>query len=82
MKGLLEEEAQVQEMTLAMAQSAVWLALERSKIRKGELARRLRVSPPYVSNLLGRGENMTVKQLGRVLWAMGFEVRFKLVRRA
>jgi transcriptional regulator with XRE-family HTH domain len=73
---------QAEEMTLAMAQSWICIALRRSKVKKSELARRLGVSRPYVSNLLSGGENLTLRQLARVMWALGFEVRFDIVNRS
>lgn len=73
--------SQIGEATVTMAQSTICEAMERANVRPSELARRLQVSRPYVSKLLNGGANLTVRQLARVLWALGFEVRFTLARR-
>ncbi len=70
----------IDEITIAMAQAQICDAMKRAKVRPSELARRLRVSPPYVSRLLHQGENMTIAQLARVFFALGYEIRFKLVK--
>jgi transcriptional regulator with XRE-family HTH domain len=66
------------EMTLASAQVMIFKA--KGKQRGTDIAKTLGCSRPYVSNLLSGGENLTLKQLGRVLAALGYEVRFKLVK--
>lgn len=65
------------ELTLAMAQSLIASSL--SRVKKRDVAKRLGTSPSYLSNLQKGETDLTMRQLGRVLAAAGFEVRFWLV---
>lgn len=57
------------------ARGAVLGAFSASGISRSELARRLGVSRPYVTNML-KGENLTVHQMARIFDACGFELCF------
>lgn len=65
------------EMTLAMAQSQMFAAM--ANVKKKDVAKRLGVTPPYVSSLFKGDTDVTMRQFGRVLAASGFEVRFWLI---
>ncbi|EMJ97120.1 helix-turn-helix domain-containing protein [Leptospira sp. WS58.C1] len=46
-------------------------AMQGIGINQKELAERLQVTPGYISRLLGGSENVTVKQVAKVLYALG-----------
>ena len=48
--------------------------LESQGMTQAELARRLNVSPPFVSRLLSGNPNLTLKTLGRIAHALGVRV--------
>lgn len=52
-------------------------------LTQAEVARRLRVSPPYVANVEAGRTNLTVGQLTNIATAMGvgLEIRFPTVER-
>lgn len=68
------------ETALAMWGSTLAGALKKGRVRQNELARRMRVSPPYISAVLS-GDNLTLTQASRLLWACGFEIRITAVPR-
>ena len=56
-------------------------AMERKRISRADLARRLGSSPAYVTQLLRGKRNLTLKSLTRVATALGLEVSLSLVSR-
>lgn len=52
--------------------------MEAQKITKTELARRLKVAPSWVTKFF-QGENLTLRTLVRVAFAVGFRVDLKLM---
>jgi transcriptional regulator with XRE-family HTH domain len=68
-----DEEFQKLELVLTIA-SELRLAMEKTRVSQAELARRLRVTPQYVSQLLrDEGHNMTLGTLARL--AKALEIR-------
>jgi len=55
--------------------------MERRRITRLELARRLGVRPSYVTKLLSGRENMTVKTMEKMAEAVGYRVVISLKRR-
>lgn len=45
---------------------------------RAKLARRLGVSPPYISNVLAGKENLTLEQIARIFRPLGFRLEFQL----
>lgn len=58
-------------MTRRKIASTLSGALTRSGLTQAELARRLRVSQPRVSQILSGDKNLTVKSLARLARALG-----------
>jgi transcriptional regulator with XRE-family HTH domain len=57
----------------------IYALMERKKINKAELARRLGKSRAYVSKVLCGEANITIKTLAKILNALGAKVEFKIV---
>ncbi len=57
----------------SMIYRAVFAAIEKSGVSRAEMARALGVTRPRVSQIL-RGENITLKTLGALLWSCGQQV--------
>jgi transcriptional regulator with XRE-family HTH domain len=75
----LEDERREFERALLAGQAADLLVALRSslKLSQRELARRLGISESRISQVLAGGENLTLKSISDLGWAMG--VRFELV---
>ena len=69
----------VEETALAMAQSAIQTAIDKSGISRTEMARRMKCNRSLVSRLLSGSHNLTVKTMARSMAVCGFEVRFEPV---
>lgn len=69
-----------EESTLAMAQSVIQNALNQSALSVATVARRMGVDPGSVLHMLRGDYRLTVKELGRIVAACGFEVHFRLKR--
>ena len=67
----------VEETALAMAQSAIQTAIDKSGISRTEMARRMKCNRSLVSRLLSGSHNLTVKTMARSMAVCGFEVRFE-----
>lgn len=63
-----------EELLFGEATDTIAALLQSLNIRRSELARRLRVSPGRVSQILSGGENLTLRTLGAIGWALG--IRF------
>lgn len=66
-----------EEMLFGEATDTVEALLESLGMTRAELARRLQVSRGRVSQILSGDENLTLKSLGALGWALG--IRFELV---
>jgi len=66
------------EQSVLMAAAAGWIRIlmERRKISRAELARRIGRSKPYVTQLLRAPSNLTLRTLSDVAWAL--HARFTL----
>jgi len=67
----------IEESALAMAQSTIQNAINRSGISRAEMARRTGRNRSFVSRILSGTHNLTVKTLARSMAVCGFEVRFQ-----
>lgn len=68
-----------EELALAMAQAEMQNALNDSKLRRTDIAKKLGVSRPFISKMLRGDYNLTVKAMSRVFAACGYELRFERV---
>lgn len=66
------------EQAVLMAAASGWIRIlmERRKVSRAELARRIGKSKPYVTQLLRASSNLTLRTLAEVAWALG--ARFTL----
>lgn len=66
------------EQAVLMAAASGWIRIlmERRKVSRAELARRMERSKPYVTQLLRAPSNLTLRTLAEVAWALG--ARFTL----
>jgi transcriptional regulator with XRE-family HTH domain len=67
----------IEETALAMAQSTLQNAIDKSGISRTEMARRMKCNRSLVSRLLSGSHNLTVKTMARSMAVCGFEVRFE-----
>lgn len=66
----------LEESALAGAQAAIQNVMDRSGLKKADVARKMGRPASFISRMLRGGHNLTVKTLARALAACGFEVRF------
>jgi predicted XRE-type DNA-binding protein len=69
-----------QERLLLYMQERMAEAIEASGLKRSEVARLLGVSRPYVTQLINRGYNLTLKGAASVLHATGHRLVLKLER--
>ena len=69
----------VEESALAMAQSTIQNAINKSGISRAEMARRMKRHRSFISRMLAGSHNLTVKTMAKSLAVCGFEVRFQPV---
>lgn len=69
-----------EELALAMAQAEMQNALNDSKLRRTDIAKRLGVSRPFITKMMRGDYNLTVKAMARTLAACGYELRFERVK--
>jgi len=69
----------VEESALAMAQSTIQNAMNRSGISRSEMARRMDCHRSFVSRMMTGDHNLTIKTMARSLAVCGFEIRFQPV---
>lgn len=72
----------VEETALATAQARIQNAMDRSKVTKAELARRMEVSPSYITRIMSGEHNLTIKTLARALHECGFRALIDIRREA
>jgi transcriptional regulator with XRE-family HTH domain len=67
-------DAYIEESLIANTQAEICLLLKSKKVSRAELARRLGVSAPHVSQMLGDEDaNLTLRTLARIYAALGEE---------
>lgn len=66
------------ERAVLRATEEICLAMEREKISRAELARRLGTSPAYVTKVLRGKANFTLATLARIAYALEGEFKFQL----
>jgi transcriptional regulator with XRE-family HTH domain len=71
-----------QERLLLHMQERLAEAIERSGMKRAEVARRLGVNRAFVTQILSRGRGLTVKTIASVLHATGYRLVLKLERLA
>jgi len=54
--------------------------MTQNKISQAELAKRLKVSQPYISKLL-QGENLTLKSIAKITDALDYQATLQLILR-
>ena len=69
----------IEESALAMAQSTIQKAINKSGMSRAEMARRMKCHRSFVSRMMTGSHNLTVKTMAKSLAVCGFEVRFKSV---
>jgi transcriptional regulator with XRE-family HTH domain len=76
-QGLTAEEIRLyaQERAIVAATEAVERAIEQTGISRTEVAKRMGTSKGHISQVLSGARNMTLRTLGDLLWAAGFELR-------
>jgi transcriptional regulator with XRE-family HTH domain len=67
----------IEESALAMAQSTIQNAINKSGISRSEMARRMGRNRSFISRMLTGSHNLTVKTLAKSLAVCGFEVRLQ-----
>lgn len=83
LKGWLDESKEnqrlfAQEGLILEVTEAIWLALEKRRKSKADLARSLETSKAHVTQLLGGGRNMTLRTLADIAYNLNFEPHFQL----
>jgi antitoxin component HigA of HigAB toxin-antitoxin module len=67
----------LEEMSLAMAQAEIQIAMDESGLKKSELADKLGRPRSFISRILSGNHNLTIRTMARVFGACGFEIRFQ-----
>ena len=67
-----------QERLIVDVIGSLWEELERSKVRKTDLADRLGVSRAYVTQALNGGRNLSLRTLADFAWALDCKIRVGL----
>lgn len=73
-----EEELFAIERFRVDVQAALYAAMKSAGIQQKELARRMNVSPAYVTQLFDSGRNLTVRTVAKVCYALNREARFRV----
>lgn len=76
------ERIQAEEDLIVEVIGALWEEIERSGIKKSEIAEKLGVSRAYVSQALHGGSNLTLRTLANLAWALESTPRFGLYAHA
>lgn len=73
-----EEHARVyaQEGLILDVTEAIWEEMEKSGIKKKDLAKMLGKSPAYITQLLNGSRNMTLRTLADIAFAMNIKLKF------
>lgn len=66
------------ERAILRATEEIFLAMERKRISRAELARRLDSSPAYVTKVLRGNANFTLETLARIAYALEGEFKFHI----
>lgn len=66
------------ESALAMAQATIQNAMDKSKISRATLARKMDTPRSFISRMLSGSHNLTIKTMARALAACGYEIAFSL----
>lgn len=69
-----------QEELLMDVTESICEVLEKENINRKELARRMKRSKAYISQLLNGGRNLTLRTLADILFALGYKVRFEIIK--
>ena len=71
------------EQDVLIAKTRGWIAIlmDRRKVSRAELARRIGKSKPYVTQVLRAPRNITLRTLADLAWALDANVRLSLVKR-
>jgi plasmid maintenance system antidote protein VapI len=69
----------IEESALAMAQSTIQNAINKSGVKRAEMARRMQCDRSLISRMLSGNHNLTIKTMARSLAVCGFEVQFQPV---
>lgn len=73
-----ENEAQIYEHYLVHAlQEKICEIMNRKKVSKTDLAKRMKVTKSEVSRLLGEGRNLSIKTVAKIFFALGEELELK-----
>lgn len=67
-----------QENLILEATEAVCEAMERKRIKRSELARRLKLSRAHITQTLSGEKNMTLRTLSDFLYALGLRAKLKI----
>jgi ribosome-binding protein aMBF1 (putative translation factor) len=68
-----------QERLLLQSQESIAEAIERSGLKRSELAQKLGKDRSFVTQALSTGRNLTLSSLASLLWAAGFRLEQRIV---
>jgi transcriptional regulator with XRE-family HTH domain len=77
-KKVAYERLLARERVLVEAMAALWTEIERTGMKKTDIAQKLDVSKPYVSQALNGGQNLTLRSLADFAWALESRVQISL----
>lgn len=64
-----------EEGSIQIATELICRRMEKTGLSRSELATKLEVSELYVSKLLSGEHDMTLRTLGAIAWALGYEIK-------
>jgi len=70
-----------QDVLIAKTRGWITILMDRRKVSRADLARRIGKSKPYVTQILRAPRNITLRTLADLAWALDGNVRLSLVQR-
>ena len=71
-----DELEQYEEIAIAMAQSEMECAIEKSGLQRSEVAETMGRPRSFISKIMNGGHNLTIRTMARLFAACGLELRF------
>lgn len=77
----LDKKVLRQELIILDVTEQIWAVLNKRKLKKQELAKRMNMSKSNISQLLSGSRNMTLRSLSDIAYALDMDVKIKLIKR-
>lgn len=81
MKNLKDGVIYAQERLVLESQELIAKAIDTSRLDIGTILANIGKKESFLKQVLGNGKDLTIKSLASILWAAGFKMEMKIVRR-